>query len=326
MSLATGLRDGRAFLNVTLNRMLRPAMNIRQIEAFCAVMQSGSVSGAARLLAISPPAVSRMLRHTEDRLGYALFDRQGGRLMPTREAQTLYTEAKKALGGMRRVAELAEAIGGSSPGLLRVAANPSFGASLLPAAVGEFRRRWPEVRLEINTTAHQAVVDRMVLRQADLGLTQFRARHPPLWEERLGRLPMCVALPPDSPLARRSVVRLEDLRGLKLIGYRADTPIGDAVNGHLQAAGFDQPADIVVRYPMIACMFVAAGLGTAVVDPLMALEPQRWRISFRPLEHAPVSEIWLLGHAGNPPDQAGRGFAQAIRTILTATISNFPFL
>ena len=296
-------------------------MNIRQIEAFCAVMQSGSVSGAARLLAISPPAVSRMLRHTEDRLGYALFDRQGGRLTPTREAQALYTEADKALGGMRRVAELAEAIGGSSFGLLRVAANPSFGASLLPTAVGEFRRRWPDVRLEINTTAHQAVVDRMVLRQAELGLTQFRARHPLLREERLGRLPMCVALPPGSPLARRSVIRLDDLKGVKLIGYRDDTPIGDAVNGYLQAAGIDQPADIVVRYPMIACMFVAAGLGAAVVDPLIALEPQRWHIDFRPLEDAPATEIWLLGHASNPPDQAGRSFATAIRSVLKSAVS-----
>ncbi len=295
-------------------------MNIREIEVFCAVMQSGSVSGAARLLAISPPAVSRMLRHTEDRLGYALFDRQGGRLAPTPEAQALYAEADKALGGMRRVAELAEAIGGSSPGLLRVAANPSFGASLLPKAVAEFRRRWREVRLEINTTAHQAVVERMVLRQAELGLTQFRARHPLLREERLGRLPMCVALPPHSPLARRPVVRLEDLKGETLIGYHGDTPIGAVVNGHLQAAGIDQPADIVVRYPMIACMFVAAGLGAAVVDPLMALDPQRWQVAFRPLEPAPVTDIWLLGHTGNPTDQAGRSFAQAVKAVLRSAV------
>ncbi len=296
-------------------------MNTRQIEAFCAVMQSGSVSGAARLLAISPPAVSRMLRHTEDRLGYALFDRQGGRLAPTPEAQALYAEAGKALEGMRRVAELAAAIGGSSPGLLRVAANPSFGASLLPMAVAEFRRRWQEVRLEINTTAHQAVVERMVLRQADLGLTQFRAGHPLLREQRLGQLPMCLALPPHSPLARRTLVRLADLKGLTLIGYRDDTPIGAAVNGYLQTAGISQPADIVVRYPMIACMFVDAGLGAAVVDPLMALDNQRWRIAFRPLEHAPVTDIWLLGHAANPPDQAGRSFAQAIRSVLKRSAS-----
>ncbi len=298
-------------------------MNIRQVEIFCAVMQSGSVSGAARLLAISPPAVSRMLRHTEDRLGYALFDRQRGRLSPTPEAQALYAEADRALGGMRRVGELAEAIGGSNPGLLRVAANPSFGASLLPAAVTEFRRRWREVRLDINTTAHDAVVERMVLRQAELGLTQFRARHPLLREERLGRLPMCVALPLHSPLARRSLVRLTDLKGEKLIGYRDDTPIGAAVNGHLLAAGIDQPADIVVRYPMIACMFVAAGLGAAVVDPLMALDPKRWQIAFRPLEQAPVTDIWLLGHISNPADRAGRSFAQAVKSVLKSAVPKF---
>ena len=61
---------------------------------------------------------------------------------------------------------------------------------------------------------------------------------------------------------------------------------------------------------MIACMFVAAGSGAAVMDPLIALEPERWTLGFRPLEDAPQTEIWLLSHASNPLDQVGRSFAK----------------
>ncbi len=291
-------------------------MNIRQIETFCAVMQSGSVAGAARLLAISPAAISRMVRHTEDQIGYALFDRRGGRLVPTADAQVLFAAAQEALGGMRRVSALASAIGSGAPGLLRVAANPSFGASLLPQAAVEFRRRNRQGRLDINTTAQPAVVERLLLRQADLGLTQFRTRNPLLWEERLASFAMCVALPPDAVLARQPTVRLEDLAALPLIGYDSDTPIGAVVNSHLAACGTERLADIVVRYPMIACMFVQAGLGVAIVDPFVVPGFAHGRICFRPIAPAPSTEVWLLRHVSAPLSQAGRLFAQAVQAVL----------
>ena len=62
-------------------------MNLRQIEVFRAVMITGSVSGAARLLHVSIPAVSRLLSHTETRLGFLLFERVKGRLHATAEAK-----------------------------------------------------------------------------------------------------------------------------------------------------------------------------------------------------------------------------------------------
>ncbi|WP_160018317.1 LysR family transcriptional regulator, partial [Raoultella sp. 18093] len=67
-------------------------MNLRQIEAFRAVMVTGSVSGAARLLHVSVPPISRLLSHTESRLGFALFERIKGRLHPTAEARRLYLD------------------------------------------------------------------------------------------------------------------------------------------------------------------------------------------------------------------------------------------
>ena len=58
-------------------------MNLRQIEIFRAVMSAGSITGAARLLHVSQPSVSRMVRHLELQLGVALFERRNGRLFAT---------------------------------------------------------------------------------------------------------------------------------------------------------------------------------------------------------------------------------------------------
>lgn len=64
-------------------------MRPRQLEIFTAVMRAGTVTGAARLLNISQPALSQTLMHAEDELGFALFERVKGRLRPTPEAVEL---------------------------------------------------------------------------------------------------------------------------------------------------------------------------------------------------------------------------------------------
>jgi DNA-binding transcriptional LysR family regulator len=67
-------------------------MNFRQIEVFHAVHTSGSITAAARVLHVSQPSVSKILQHTEDQLGFPLFRRLKGRLMPTDEAHLLFRE------------------------------------------------------------------------------------------------------------------------------------------------------------------------------------------------------------------------------------------
>ncbi len=77
-------------------------MNLRHLEVFYAVMSAGSVSEAARRLNVSQPAVSNMLKHAESTLGVApLFERVGGRLKPTPEAQALLPEAASVFTDLR---------------------------------------------------------------------------------------------------------------------------------------------------------------------------------------------------------------------------------
>lgn len=70
-------------------------MNLRQLEVFYSVMKAGTVSGAARQLHVSQPNVTRILSHTETQLGFPLFERVKGRLIPTKEALLLAPEAEK---------------------------------------------------------------------------------------------------------------------------------------------------------------------------------------------------------------------------------------
>jgi molybdenum-dependent DNA-binding transcriptional regulator ModE len=82
-------------------------MRLRHIEVFHAIMQVGTISGAAQVLHISQPAVTKVLQHCELQLGMPLFERVRGKLYPKPEAHRLFAETEKLhrdLQGIRRLA------------------------------------------------------------------------------------------------------------------------------------------------------------------------------------------------------------------------------
>ena len=98
------------------------SMNLRHIEVFHAVYQSGSVSAASRALNVSQPSVSKVLKHAESRIGFRLFRLVKGRLVPTDEAHTLFREVDDIYGRILRnsVTYMEEA-----PANIRVGSSPS---------------------------------------------------------------------------------------------------------------------------------------------------------------------------------------------------------
>ena len=92
----------------------RKVPELHQLEAFSAVMSAGSVTGAGELLGRSQPAVTRQIQGFEADLGYALFDRHGPRVTPTRRAFLLYEEVERSLVGLRAIEARARALGDES--------------------------------------------------------------------------------------------------------------------------------------------------------------------------------------------------------------------
>src|SRR4051794_32383621 len=88
----------------------RAVVNIRQIEAFHAVMETGSVTHAGARLGISQPAVSKLLKSFAESCGFKLFLRSNGRLLPTREARLVAAEVELLVSGTERVERVAAAV------------------------------------------------------------------------------------------------------------------------------------------------------------------------------------------------------------------------
>jgi len=113
---------------------------LRQMEVFRAVMLTGSINAAAKMLYVSQPAVSKLVAHTETTLGLRLFERAKGRLIPTAEAQALFREVEQVYQSALRVDEFARALALGPASLLRVACSPSLATAIVAPAIVELDR------------------------------------------------------------------------------------------------------------------------------------------------------------------------------------------
>src|SRR3546814_19198722 len=128
---------------------MRGMLNIRQMDIFWAVMRTGSVTAAARLLGISQPAVSKLLRHTEDQIGMQLFVRRSGKLHPSHEAQQLFVFADAIFDNVEKMRQATFDFRDSHSGRIQVAAVPTLAETLLAKPVAAFLESRPRVSLSV---------------------------------------------------------------------------------------------------------------------------------------------------------------------------------
>ncbi len=247
-------------------------MNARQLEVFRAVMRHGTVTAAAESLNVSQPAVTKVLRHFESQLGYRLFERLGGRLVPTAEARLLIGDADRIYREIEALRVLSDRIRNKQLGLLRIAASAPATFGLLPAATKRFRRRNPEIRLEMATLPAEEVSERILVGDIDLGLTMAILEEPGIRCDVIGTAEIVAVMRSDSPLAERRSVTPASLRDETLISYGSNTPAGQLLDRAFVEEGLRRIPHIEITLSIAAAPLVQRGLGVALVDGLVPWE------------------------------------------------------
>lgn len=250
-------------------------MNLRQIEVFRAVMLTGSISGASKLLYVSQPAISRLMSHTEQRLGLELFRRTKGRLYPTPEARRLLGEVNAVYEGIERVNEIAEDLAANRTGSLRLTCSPNLGQTVLPRAIASFRAAHPAVRVVVRTQIPGNMLRALLSGQVDLAVSNMPLVHPNLEARLLVKNAIVALVPVDHRLATRSWVRPAELVGEDLIGYGPDVPFGLLVHEMFGSEGNQPDMRVQVEQAHVARALAQAGAGIALVDA-MTVFGQSW--------------------------------------------------
>ena len=290
-------------------------LNLRQIEVFRAIMLSGSISGASKLLYVSQPAVSRLIAYTEQRLALQLFERIKGRLYPTPEARRLFEEVSTLYQSVQRVNDLAENLAQNREGQLRIACSPNLGQSVMPRAVARFTQQFPAVRVMLNTQIPSVMLQSLLTQEVELGVAYMPVPHPslamlPLYENRI-----VAALPHDHRLAGSSQISSRDLEGESFIGYSTDIPYAQLVQ-HIFGSEAHQPLPKVeVQQAHVACAMVQAGVGVALVDE-MTIHGPSWSnvvaIPVAPIVHAPIHAFHLQLQ---PISRLAQAFVQVLQAF-----------
>ncbi|MGB3555322.1 MAG: LysR family transcriptional regulator [Jannaschia sp.] len=255
--------------------------SIREYEALRAVISSGTTSGAARLLGISQPAVSRAVAQLETRLNLILFERRGGRLRPTAEAVQMNRHLDRLFDA---ISYLERSDPGDPGGLpIRLAAPPSL-SGLVCAAMAGFLKLHPGQSLSLETCTSNGMVSRLVDDAVDLGFT-----HADLTHSAMELLPfheseaVCV-MARGHPLSRHDVITPDLLDGEDFISILRRHIVRSRLDKVFSDAGAEPNRVADVATGLSAVALARAGSGVAVVCPFPILRPDDPTIESRPFQ------------------------------------------
>lgn len=229
-------------------------------------MLTGSISGAAKLLFISQPAVSRLVAHTEQTLNLRLFNRTKGKLVPTPEAEALFREVEAFYQHALRVDEFSQNLAQGDSGKLNIAASPALCMGLMPHAIKAFVDRYPQIRVHFHSTLLVDMAQELLSNKVDLVVSVLPLENANLVAAPFTEGRMVCVMPGDHELSKQDVVTMHDLARYPLIVHEPGVPFGQMVSAAFNKAGLPVHPRIDVHETDVACALVRAGAGIAMVD------------------------------------------------------------
>ncbi|MBS0532848.1 MAG: LysR family transcriptional regulator [Proteobacteria bacterium] len=241
-------------------------LTLRQIEVIRAIMVTGTVGGAARLLNVSSPGISRVMKHAETSVGVKLFDRQGGRYAPTNEAHAIFDQINGVYDKIEDLQFVISRIKRGADSELKVASVPSIANVMVPRALANVRKAFPNLLIDCDILKIEDAVDYLLLGKGELVALSSKIEHPMLTCAPLARGRLKCIVPVDHALASRTRVRTDEIVGYPLIGVDPNDPYGRIMADLFASHSLDYDVTIRARFGSTVCALVTQGLGIAIVD------------------------------------------------------------
>lgn len=284
-------------------------MDFRQIEMFEAVVSLGSVTQAARRLGVTQPAVSAALAKLERSVGFALFRREGRRLLPTPEAMLLHGRALSVLSDFRGLGETAAGIAAGQAGTLTIATNPGPGIAWLPGLAARFCRDRPGVKLRLLTRSSGEVRELAALSAFDLGIAEAPFIRAEILLRRYS-FARAVLMPVGHPLADQPVLSPALLDGHAMVATVNSSWSWSTVERAFDAAGAGCNVIAECEFIAIAVNMVRAGLGLCIADPLSVTDLTG--LVIRPFRPVLPYDVGLLRPAHGTLTRLAEAFAAEV--------------
>jgi DNA-binding transcriptional LysR family regulator len=258
------------------------------------------MTNAAAKLNVSQPSVSKVLAHAEQQLGYRLFDRVKGKLIPTPEAHQLFSHVADVYQDVDRLRHVAKNLKAGSAGRIRVASTPAFGLEVLPKAVASFRRDHADTVFELETLHLDEISDALLESRIDIGLAFDPVSNPGIEEKKLATGHFVVLAHDAATFNGRSTLSVDDLKEQPFIGLNSRGPLGRSLSGYIASSNTDLNVVAWSETYHVAKTLVACGAGVTIVDSITAQSNAADSVVILALEPALEFDIKAL-HLGDAP-------------------------
>ncbi len=306
-------------------------MRLQSIEQFIAVVDAGSIRGAARQLNMSQPALTRALQQLEEELGVQLMNRSGRGVTPTVAGSAFLSRARVAESELRKAAEEARKTVGDSARLLALGVSPVGASLLLPELAMTLQRLHPKTRIRILETTPSALLSLVRDEVMDLAVTQRTRIHldAGLDYRPLAEIQMRIAVRPGHPLLGKSgkqgTCSLHDIAGAPWLYMTAHDSADDIVSRSFIASGLPVPLAAVhcgsyfVALDLIAATDMLGVLPPALLRACMKAGQLVELVLSKPL--IPI-QLGMYTRSGSPPTAPAKSAAASILAISKRIVLN----
>ncbi len=287
------------------------------LRAFVETADAGSVSRAARQLALSQPSLTAQIQRLETHLGAAVFDRHGRGVTLTDAGRALYPRARRILDEVRNTEEAIRRERDLVAETLNVGAIPTVAPYVLPAAVQRFRAQHASTRISLRED-YSAVVARLLADgELDVVIAALPYAFEQLETEALGTDALVVAVPSTHAAARAGRITLAQLRDAPAVTLDPAHCLGEQVAGFCSSRQVSP--SVVCRSAQLATVFelVGAGVGVSIVPAIAAARHNTPQVAYVPLaEQALQRHIVAVWRPGSPRSVQARAFVECVRDVV----------
>lgn len=292
-------------------------MSLRHIEAFRAVMQSGSMTAAASRMHTSQPQVSRLIAQLEAITQFSLFERNGSKLTPTLDGSRFFQEVEKTFIGLAGLESAAASIRSFGEGRLSVAAMPRLAGGLLARIVVRFKAAYPDVMVSIQSGDENTVFNWISSGRCDAGLAMLYNQTPGVQIEPVATVNCVAILPAGHRLAKLKKLKPSDFADESYISFPNGSPLRDQIDSIFNAANIKRRIVAEAGLGSAICALVGAGLGVSIINPVAAHEEQAsTNIEIRPFTPVMPMVIGLLYPPYETKTRLVSEFAECAREVM----------
>ncbi|WHA44009.1 LysR family transcriptional regulator [Agrobacterium larrymoorei] len=290
-------------------------MKLRELEVLHAILQTGSVTAAAKLLNVSQPSVSTVLQHAEAQLGMQLFERTGGRLKASPEAEALLPEIRDVFRRVDRISRNARSLARGRLGRINIAGTLALANGYIVDAVSVFVKQYPEVDVTIHSLQTPDIIERVVARELNLGVCYGSISNGALQVEELTAHSMICVMPKDHRLAEKPFIEVSDLLNETLITYEDGDWLRNKVDGLFAAVGEEPHISLQVSQTITALRLVSEDGGLALVEPFYFAATRPEGLVAKPVRPEQSLTVELIRPIGVVESAAVSAFVDILRGI-----------